>query len=109
MAANAPAMCASKPTPATLTNSRPSMSPTSMSAIGAVEHPASARDASAGIPSMRARPLPEPAGMIASAAAVPTSAVATSLTVPSPPHATTMRAPRSTAPRASSRHAPRAR
>jgi len=51
-------------------------------------------------------PLPEPAGITPSAAGPNASAAATSFTVPSPPHATTMRAPRSTAPSASSRACP---
>ena len=40
------------------------------------------------MPSSRASPLPDPLGTIASDASEPTSADPTSLTVPSPPHAT---------------------
>ena len=59
-----------------------------------------------GTPSARASPFPEPAGTIAIGVPVNARARDTSLTLPSPPHAITRVAPRSTAPRASSNRWP---
>ena len=97
---------ASNPMPARLTNNRSFISPTSISLGSAL---IACRMASAGfrlIPSWRARPLPEPAGTIPSGTSPNVRADATSLIVPSPPHAMTSRAPRATAAFVSSRACP---
>ena len=55
-----------------------------------------------GTPSSAAKPLPDPAGTMPSAEAVPATTLPISLMVPSPPQARTVRAPCATAIAASS-------
>lgn len=92
-ALNTCARWASKPIPATLTNRRPSTSPVSIRRTGPVSAVRRAAPTRRSSPRPRAKPLPEPAGTTPSAASVSAAAAATSLTVPSPPHATTVDAP----------------
>src|SRR6185436_5978737 len=89
--------------PARFTNSRPLSSPTSITRSVPERSRRIAARGSAGRSKCRASPLPDPAGITPSGTGPNASAVATSFTVPSPPQATTRRAPRSTAPAASSR------
>jgi hypothetical protein len=88
--------------PAMLTNNRPSMSPTSIGRAVAPSAAAMARSGRGSMRSSRARPLPDPAGMIPSGTSPNASAEATSLIVPSPPQARTDLTPRAAASRASS-------
>ena len=67
---------------------------------------ANAASSSRGNPRQRANPSPEPLGTMPRLARVPLSALATSLTVPSPPHATTRSHPRATHAAASRRPSP---
>ena len=97
------ATSASRPIPATLTKRRPPSSPTSIRRSAPLSATRRASAGDHGTPSVRARPLPDPAGTTPSAAGLKASIEATSFTVPSPPQAITRVAPRSTASRASAR------
>jgi hypothetical protein len=75
------AMCASNPIPATFTNSRPASSPTSMLRISPASAPARAAEGRRLIPSLNARPFPDPDGTIPSAVSLmKATAEATSFT-----------------------------
>ncbi len=103
ISANRCATRASSPIPATLTKTRPSSEPTSMRRSTPAIAASNAARGSSGMCSSRASPLPEPAGTTPNTVSVNASDAATSLIVPSPPHATTIRAPRRAATAASSR------
>ena len=103
LTANSCATRASRPMPAMLKNRWPSSSPASMGRGWAASASAIARFGRRSTPSSRARPFPDPAGIIPSGTSPKTSADATSLMVPSPPHAITSRTPLFTAAFASSR------
>ncbi len=83
---------ASRPMPAVQKNGRSPTMPTSIRTIQASFSTFTARTGSRLIPRCRARPSPLPQGMMPRAFSDPSKPFPTSLTVPSPPTATTMSA-----------------
>lgn len=100
LSANLWLTAASNPTPKVQKKLRPFTSPWSHTSVRPSAIISSAALTSTGMFRWRASPLPEPQGMIPKATPVPHRALAVSLTVPSPPAASTISKPLSTASRA---------